>query len=113
VSGALAVDAGGQPVFAGLALDAPWASATRPDATINVITRVDYRAGGPGAPGGQWRACQAQDGAFDSVREAYTCPAAEGVAPQVRAVNRLGAAGPLPYSVYLPAALFSAGQMNE
>ena len=55
---------GGRPTVTGMAIDQPFPSPAGEQATINTITRIEYRA-----DGGNWIALPSTDGVYDSSAE--------------------------------------------
>ncbi len=88
--------------YTGTATDIPWVSPTRPDASINEITSVQYRLGG-----GEWQAAVSADGAFDEYTEAFnvsTGPLESGPnTVDIRACNTVGNCSTWTNTITLPA----------
>ena len=84
--------AGGRPTLAGQGFDQPWPSPSKPPATLNTITAIEYRI-----DGGPWIALPPADGAYDSALEEVNAilPLYDGQhTVELRALNSIGAASP-------------------
>jgi hypothetical protein len=84
---------GGRPVVHISAADQPFPSPAGQSATINTITRVEYRA-----DGGEWQSLPPTDGAYNNSTELATgtLPLYDGPHNlELRAINSVGAASPV------------------
>ena len=85
--------AGARPALTGQVYDQPYPTATGDEATINTITKAEYRV-----DGGEWLPLPAADGAYSGVTEPINAvlPLYDGQhTVDVRAANRVGAFSPV------------------